>query len=98
MTYRNAEGYPDPTAGEALANVCREQCAALWAQAIRAKHNDRPKSSRPPRSVQRARQKANKHFRSRMRARTHAYVREPLHRTVTTRNSYGRRLWQNEIL
>lgn len=33
MTYRNAEGYPDPTAGEALANVYREQRAALWAQA-----------------------------------------------------------------
>ena len=60
MTYRNAEGYPDPTAGETLANVYREQRAALWAQAIQAKHNDRPKSSRPPRSVQRARQKANK--------------------------------------
>ena len=56
MTYRNAEGYPDPTAGEALANVYREQRAALWAQAIQTKHND----SRPPRSVQRARQKANK--------------------------------------
>ena len=39
-----------------------------------------------------------KHFRSRMRARTRAYIGEPLHRTVTTRNSYGRRLWQNEIL
>ena len=51
MTYRNAEGYPDPTAGEALANVYREQRAALWAQAIQTKHNDRPKSSRPPRSV-----------------------------------------------
>ena len=62
MTYRNAEGYPDPTAGEALANVYREQRAALWAQAIQTKHNDQPKSSRsrPPRSVQRARQKANK--------------------------------------
>ena len=60
MTYRNAEGYPDPTAGEALANVYREQRAALWAQAIQTKHNDRPKSSRPPCSVQRARQKANK--------------------------------------
>ena len=60
MTYRNAEGYPDPTAGDALANVYREQRAALWAQAIQTKHNDRPKSSRPPRSVQRARQKANK--------------------------------------
>lgn len=33
MTYRNAEGYPDPTAGEALANVYREQRAAMWAQA-----------------------------------------------------------------
>ena len=60
MTYRNAEGYPDPTAGGALANVYREQRAAMWAQAIREKHNDRPNSSRPPRSVQRARQKANK--------------------------------------
>lgn len=57
MYYKNSEGYPDPTAGEALANVYREQRAAMWAQ---AKHNDRPKSSRPPRSVQRARQKANK--------------------------------------
>lgn len=45
MIYRNAEGYPDPTAGEALANVYREQRAALWAQAIREKHNDRPKSA-----------------------------------------------------
>ena len=25
MYYRNSEGYPDPTAGQALANVMREQ-------------------------------------------------------------------------
>lgn len=25
MKYRNAEGYPDPTAGQALANICREE-------------------------------------------------------------------------
>ena len=47
MTYRNAEGYPDPTAGEALANVYREQRAALWAQAIRKK-TQRPAQLQPP--------------------------------------------------
>ena len=60
MTYKNSEGYPDPTAGEALANVYREQRAALWAQTMREKLNDRSRGNRPPRSVQRARQKANK--------------------------------------
>lgn len=25
MKYRNAEGYPDPTASQALANICREE-------------------------------------------------------------------------
>lgn len=60
MTYKNSEGYPDPTAGEALANVYREQRTALWAQAMRENQNDQPRGNRPPRSVQRARQKANK--------------------------------------
>lgn len=60
MTYKNSEGYPDPTAGEALANVYREQRAVMWAQTMREKHNDRPRGNRPPRSVQRAKQKANK--------------------------------------
>ena len=60
MTYKNSEGYPDPTAGEALANVYREQRAALWAQTMREKHNDRSRGKRPPRSAQRAKQKANK--------------------------------------
>ena len=60
MTYKNSEGYPDPTAGEALANVYREQRAAMWAQAMREKQNNRPRGKRPPRAVQRAKQKANK--------------------------------------
>ena len=60
MTYKNSEGYPDPTAGEALANVYREQRAVMWAQTMREKQNDRPRGNHPPRSVQRARQKANK--------------------------------------
>lgn len=60
MTYKNSEGYPDPTAGEALANVYREQRAVMWAQTMREKHNDRQRGNRPPRSVQRAKQKANK--------------------------------------
>lgn len=60
MTYKNSEGYPDPTAGEALANVYREQRSVMWAQTMREKQNDRPRGNRPPRAVQRARQKANK--------------------------------------
>lgn len=60
MYYKDSEGYPDPTAGEALANVYREQRAVMWAQTMREKHNDRPRGNRPPRAVQRARQKANK--------------------------------------
>jgi hypothetical protein len=66
MTYRNHEGYPDPTAGEALANIRREERAmkkanlpgAAMDQAAEQPHKQKKK--RPPRSEQRAKQKANK--------------------------------------
>ena len=66
MTYRNHEGYPDPTAGEALANIRREERAMRKAilstpamdQAVEQPY--KPKKKRPPRSEQRAKQKANK--------------------------------------
>ena len=66
MTYRNHEGYPDPTAGEALANIRREEramkIATIQVAAIdqSAEQTHKPKKKRPPRSEQRAKQKANK--------------------------------------
>lgn len=74
--YRNHEGYPDPTAGEALANVRREERASKRMEGFRlaypnagssiptptpvAPDQHKPKKKRPPRAEQRARQKANK--------------------------------------
>jgi len=62
MTYKNHEGYPDPTAGEALANIRREEKRAMKQAAIRVVYEMKaPKrNTRPPRSVQRARQRENK--------------------------------------
>ncbi|MBR6570629.1 MAG: hypothetical protein IKK75_09260 [Clostridia bacterium] len=73
MTYKNHEGYADPTAGQALANIRREERAAKQREGMRLAYSNgapipptnpdiphKPKKKRPPRSEQRAKQKANK--------------------------------------
>lgn len=39
MTYRNSEGYPDPTAGEALAKIAREDRRKQRLERIQAQEN-----------------------------------------------------------
>jgi len=71
--FRNHEGYADPTAGQALANIRREERAAKRREGMRLAYFNgapippknldmphKPKKNRPPRSEQRAKQKANK--------------------------------------
>lgn len=41
--YRNSEGYPDPTAGQAIANIMREQRRA--ARAKRRKAEQKPRKT-----------------------------------------------------
>lgn len=71
--YRNHEGYTDPTAGQAFANIRREERAAKRNERMRLAYSNgtvipptnpeipqKAKKSYPPRSEQRARQKANR--------------------------------------
>lgn len=39
--YRNSEGYPDPTAGQAIANIMREQRRAARAKRRKAERKHR---------------------------------------------------------
>lgn len=43
--YRNSEGYPDPTAGQAIANIMREQKQAARAKRRNAEQKHRKTTS-----------------------------------------------------
>lgn len=60
--YRNHEGYPDPTAGQAFANIRREEKLAMKQAGIRLAYEQKSikRNNRPPRSVQRAKQRENR--------------------------------------
>ena len=45
MIYRNSEGYPDPTAGEAIANIIREETRIARSMRRKAERKHRKKKT-----------------------------------------------------